>query len=246
MRDEPTKAMTIRLPAHLAVELDTVALVDEETVSPKSSGPRSPSTSPGAAPTQRSVRHSASTSPASRPCWTGRRPATEGGLMGQSTNAVMVYGYRFGSVESLEVAEAKSSDANPYGYFKTSWCDDENEDVAAEDGESMDLFNLMIRRLYESIPDAPAVEWGRQRADIVKERLGVWFEAHRSGEYPMYVLATAAFTAYRGDAKVVDVDRLRDDPAAGGWDAKLAEALRILEVTPAQERPSWLLVSYRG
>ena len=96
------------------------------------------------------------------------------------------------------------------------------------------------------IPDAPPVEWSWQRDEVVKERLGVWFESHCSGDYPMYVLATAAFQAYRGYAEVVDVDRLRDDPVAGGWDAKLAEALRVLEVTPTQEKPSWLLVSYWG
>jgi hypothetical protein len=164
--------------------------------------------------------------------------------MGTSTNAVMVYGYHFGNAESLELAEAQTSDTNPYGYFKTSWWDDENDEAEDEDGESVGLFDVMIRRLYESIPDAEPAEDDRE--EVVKKRLGVWFEDHCSGEYPMYVLATAAFQAYRGDAKVVDVDRLRLDPAAGGWDAKLAEALRILEVTPVQQQPAWLLVSYWG
>lgn len=166
--------------------------------------------------------------------------------MGQSTNGVMIYGYDFGAEESLLLAEAQQGDANPYGYFKASWHDDEHDSVTDDDGHELGVFILMTKRLYEAIPDAPPAEWDWQRDEIVKEHFGVWFESYCSGDYPMYVLATAEFTVYAGDVKAVDVQRLADDPAAKGWDAKLTEALRILDVHPLQEHPAWLLASYWG
>lgn len=167
--------------------------------------------------------------------------------MGTSTNGMMIYGYDFGDEGSLQLAECQESEANPYGYLKTSWWDDEHEDAVEGEGEEraqLNVFELMERRLYEAIPDAPPVEWSWQRDDPVKAHFGVWFEHYCSGDYPMYVLAAASFQVYRGDTTLVDVDRLRDDPAANGWDAKLAEALRILDVHPLQEKPGWLLASY--
>lgn len=166
--------------------------------------------------------------------------------MGTSTNGVMIYGYDFGDESSLLLAECQESDTNPYGYFKTSWWDDENEEAEDEDGDPVGVIELMTKRLYESIPDAEPAEYDWEREEVVKERLGVWFESYCSGDYPMYVLATAEFTVYRGSTEVVDVDRLASDPVAKGWDAKLAEALRILDVHPLQERPAWLLASYWG
>jgi hypothetical protein len=162
--------------------------------------------------------------------------------MGTSTNATLVYGYHFGSGESPELHECDETEANEYGYFKASWWDAENEEPCGDDN---DLFDVMMHRLFDSL-EAPEVEYGWERADVVKERMGVWFESHCSGEYPMWVLCTAEFTAYRGDAKLVDVARLAADPVEKGWDAKLAEALRILDVHPRQESPGWLLVSYWG
>lgn len=166
--------------------------------------------------------------------------------MGTSTNGVMIYGYDFGDPSSLLLAEAQQSEANPYGYFKTSWWDDENEEAEQEDGTELSVIDLMTKRLYESIPDAPAARWDWERDKIVKERLGVWFEGYCSGDYPMYVLATAEFTVYRGSVEVVDLGRLANDPAEKGWNAKLDHALAVLEVHPLQARPEWLLASYWG
>lgn len=168
--------------------------------------------------------------------------------MGTSTNAMMIYGYHFGSEDALELHECDETEANEYGYFKASWHDAEHEEVPGDDGdgESASLLDLMTRRLFDAIPNRPDAEYDSQRADAVKDHYGVWFEGHCSGDYPMYVLCAASFQAYRGDAKLVDVDRLANDPASNGWDEKLAEVLRILEVHPRQEKPGWLLCSYWG
>lgn len=168
--------------------------------------------------------------------------------MGISTNGILAYGYDFGGGDGeLKLAEAKESDTNPYGYFKTSWwdneADSENDD---EDDERLDLFDRMTQRLYESIPDAPAADDSWDRAEVVKKRLGVWFESYCSGSYPMYLLVTHERTVYRGDTKIVDPAELAAMPGREGWDDKLAHALSVLEVTPDQDRPRWLMASYLG
>lgn len=168
--------------------------------------------------------------------------------MGTSTNGILVYGYDFGGDGELKLAETKESDANPYGYFKTSWWDDEADvDVDGDqddDGESPDLFDRMTQRLYESIPDVPAADDSWDCAEVVKNRLGVWFESYCSGSYPMYLLVTHKRTVHRGDTKAVDPTELAAMPNREGWDDKLAHALSVLEVTPDQDRPRWLMASY--
>ena len=44
----------------------------------------------------------------------------------------------------------------------------------------------------------------------------------------------------------VDFAALEQARTEGDWDAKLAHAIQALGVTPKQERPKWLLVSYWG
>ncbi len=72
------------------------------------------------------------------------------------------------------------------------------------------------------------------------------FESYCSGDYPMYVLAAKVITVRRGYSKLIDLDRLKNDPAQHGWDEKLAAAVQTLGVTPKQEKPGWVLVSYWG
>lgn len=166
--------------------------------------------------------------------------------MGTSTNGILTYGYHFGSEGNLELREAKKSDTNPDGYFTTSWYDYRatmTDDYEKVEG-SLDPIEAMTKRLYESIPDVPPAEYDWEREEVVKERLGVWFEEHCSGDYPMYVLTTKVLTARRGDADVVPVRELQESQEE--WDALLARALQALEVTPIQRRPEWLLCSYWG
>ncbi|MCX5066930.1 hypothetical protein OOJ91_13845 [Micromonospora lupini] len=166
--------------------------------------------------------------------------------MGTSTNGILAYGYHFGSEDSLLIREAQESDTNPDGYFVNSWYDYRTTmtvDYEKVDG-ALDPIEAMTKRLYDSIPDAPPAEDDWDRANVVKGRLGVWFEAHCSGDYPMYVLTTKVLTAHRGDADVVPISDLRQ--RQDEWDGLLARALQLLDVTPTQARPEWLLCSYWG
>src|SRR5688572_25257756 len=165
--------------------------------------------------------------------------------MGTSHYAKLVYGYHLGAEESLELAEVK---ADPDGYLRTSWYDyatTMNDDFEKIEG-TLDPLEAITKRLFDSIPDGPICEWDWQRADAVKEHLGVWLEPHCNVDYPMWILATAAPTVSYGDVEAIDPAAFAEAPAAGGWDAKLAHALAVLELTPVQKAPAWLLCADRG
>jgi hypothetical protein len=165
--------------------------------------------------------------------------------MGQSTNAVLAYGYDLGGDEG----EWKIRETDEYGGIDASnastlaWYDDESDDGFIEQAQ---------RRLLAEIAGFTETWETRQDDDYFKRereaesRLGVEFESYCSGDYPMYVLATKVITVYRGDSKVLDLPALMAEPAEHGWDDKLRQACEVLGVTPKQERPGWVLVSYWG
>jgi hypothetical protein len=84
------------------------------------------------------------------------------------------------------------------------------------------------------------------RKQTAEDQVGVKFESHCSGDYPMWILAAKTYTASRGDADPLDLAELAQDPERNGWDEKLRHACEVLGITPKQERPCWLLCSYWG
>jgi hypothetical protein len=165
--------------------------------------------------------------------------------MGTSTDGILAYGYDLDGQDGLNVVEAQRSDTNEYGYLKTSWYDAEHEEITGDDGEEMGTIAILTKRLYDAIPDAPAVEYEYEREDPVKKHYGAWFEGHCSGEYPMYILTTHSVTARRGSPKTLDFTELEAQRQREEWDAKLARALAVLEVTPLVPA-AWLLASDWG
>lgn len=159
--------------------------------------------------------------------------------MGQSTNAMLNYGYSFGGGDSAwEIAET-----GEYGELAVDWFNDEGEDESDDEGG---FIEQAFKRLYEAIPDAPEVRYDWEREDLVKKHYGVWFESHCSGDYPMWMLTTYETTAYRGDCDVIDWRTLDEQRQREDWDGKLARAIEVLGVTPKQAQPAWLLASYWG
>lgn len=156
--------------------------------------------------------------------------------MGQSTNAMLAYGYDLGGEEEWKVREA-----GEYGELPAlDWYDPDDED-----GD--DFQSAAERRLLASVGFTE--QWGErdgyfEREEEAKARLGVEFDTHCSGEYPMFLLATKVITVYRGSVEEIDVAELAQVPA--DWDGKLTAALRALGLTPTQERARWLLCSYWG
>lgn len=160
--------------------------------------------------------------------------------MGQSTNAMLVYGYHLGGGDGDWLVQG----AGEFGELPAL-------DWYSEDGEDGDDFvTAAEKRLLARLADFTETDWqvdgyfARERE--AKARLGVRFESHCSGDYPMYLLIAEGFTAYRGDADVIDMAALAVEPETNGWDEKLRAALDVLGLRPTQQRAQWLLCSYWG
>jgi hypothetical protein len=142
--------------------------------------------------------------------------------MGVSSDGLLVYGYDLGELDDWEPA----------------W-QDEDEDFAE---------SVMTRLLVAS--GFTETDWQVDgyfaRKSEAEERLGVELVTHCSYDYPMYVLGAAEFRAYRGYPKALDLAELSNPEVLSGWNAKLASALEVLEITPEQGHPQWILCSIYG
>ncbi|MFF7851896.1 hypothetical protein ACFZDF_30555 [Streptomyces sp. NPDC007910] len=159
--------------------------------------------------------------------------------MGQSTNAMLMYGYHLGSADGgWQLHGLGEYDELP----ALGWYNPEDED-------GIDFQSAAERKLMADIAGFTE-EWSSEaegyfdRERAAKARLGVEFDSHCSGDYPMYVLATKVITVYRGD--VEEIDPARDLAVQPDWDDKLRTALDILGLNPTQKSARWLLCSYWG
>lgn len=160
--------------------------------------------------------------------------------MGQSTDAMLVYGYHLGGADIGWLLE----DLGEYeGLPALDWYDpdDENSDGLQESAE---------RHLLAQLAGFTETDWQadgyftRQRE--AKGRLGVGFDTHCSGDYPGYLLIAKGITAHQGDVHEIDFPSLAAETKAAHADAKLRAALDALGFRPTQERAQWLLCSYWG
>lgn len=160
--------------------------------------------------------------------------------MGQSTNAVLVYGYNLGGGEIDWLVEEANGE---YGELHLDWFNEDDES-----GEN-DFIEAAEKRLLAAA-GFTETDWRADgyfaRKREAEKGLGVEFESYCSGDYPIYTLAAHVITVHRGDCKQLSLDELARLPRENGWDDKLAGALRTLGLTPKQAEPAWLLVSYWG
>ncbi|MEV7793385.1 hypothetical protein AB0O68_15540 [Streptomyces sp. NPDC087512] len=160
--------------------------------------------------------------------------------MGMSTNAMLVYGYHLGSSDSgwLVHGAGEYGELPPVDWYNP---DDEDNDGFQESAE---------KRLLATLAQFTENDWSADsyfdRQHAAKARLGVEFDTHCSGDYPMYLLIAKGITAYRGDAQEIDFAALQDEVQRADADAKLRAALDALGLRPTQERAQWLLCSYWG
>ncbi|MCP9947226.1 hypothetical protein [Actinomadura madurae] len=158
--------------------------------------------------------------------------------MGQSTNAVLVYGYNLGGGEIDWLVEEANGE---YGELQLDWFDEEGDDDFIEMAEKR---LLQANGFTETYEDGREGYFGRERE--AKKALGVEFETYCSGDYPIYTIAAHVITVHQGDCKLLNLDELARLPRENGWDDKLTAVLRTLGLTPKQPEPAWLLVSYWG
>lgn len=146
--------------------------------------------------------------------------------MSVSTDAILCYGYNLGGGDGAwELAEE-----GEYGDLELDWI-----------GEDDDLVEVATRRLLVAAGLDPDRHY-----DLAMTPVGVDFEGYCSDSYTSYILAAKAITVSRGDCEVLDFVALAAETEAGEYDAKLASAIHVLGITPKQDRPRWLLVSYWG
>ncbi|MDP5310402.1 hypothetical protein [Streptomyces poriferorum] len=160
--------------------------------------------------------------------------------MGQSTNAILAYGYNLGGEEGWEL-----EGVGEYGEMPTlDWYSPNNED--GDDFQTAAETKLLaeIAGFTEQWHSKNEGYFDRERA--AKARLGVEFDTHCSGDYPMYLLATKVITVHRGSVEGIDPNGLAAQPQQNGWDDKLRTALQVLGITPTQGQAKWLLCSYWG
>ncbi|MBT2449459.1 hypothetical protein J7F03_20680 [Streptomyces sp. ISL-43] len=156
--------------------------------------------------------------------------------MSTSTNAVLAYGYNLGGDD----AGWTFRETGEYGEPNLDWYDNEAEDDFATAAEARLLASVGLTEKWGDNPDGGF--WEREKA--AKARLAVELDSYCHVEHPMYVLAAKVITVYRGDAKILDPTELAAIPPE--WDERLAAAVAALGITPDQERPGWVLVSYWG
>jgi hypothetical protein len=155
--------------------------------------------------------------------------------MGQSTNAILAYGYDLGG----ENDGWNVNEADEYGGLRLGWWNG-NED----------FIEAAKERLLAELAGLTETDWQAdgyfERKREAEAQLGVKFASYCSADYPMWLLAATTITVHRGDVKMLDLAALQQEPAENGWDAKLAGALTALGLTPNQKQPGWLLVSDWG
>jgi hypothetical protein len=87
--------------------------------------------------------------------------------------------------------------------------------------------------------------WGRIAS--VRKHFGVQLLEHgwlTEGDSRSFVLAAHVIRVDGGDARPVSLMDLIEDSASERYDEKLAEAVRVLGITP-KKQPSWLLLATR-
>ena len=163
--------------------------------------------------------------------------------MGVSTDAILAYGYDLGGEDEWKVREV-----DEYGGLipgTADWVPD------PEVEEDYDLIGLAERTLLDASGFTATYAAGREgyfgREREAKEALGVEFEYYCSDESSMYLLAAKTLRVARGYVEDAGAFIAAADASTlAEWDAKLASAIQALGLTPTQEKPKWLLVSWWG
>lgn len=172
--------------------------------------------------------------------------------MGQSTNAILFYGYCWEDETSSPWIIGRADDAP----------EDENEE---EDWKkryvtrcglvspSRQFPTREVPRTRENNFSCTPTDYTADEQSVIDEHRAYWaaeralvdaswceVDQHCSAECPMQFVAVKASRriSHRGDA--TPIDDLRVDPT---WDVQLAEFCTLMEI-PVQESPRWYLVSY--
>lgn len=146
--------------------------------------------------------------------------------MGQSTNAILAYGYDLGEGDEL---------------VDRDWLSDDEDDLGGALEQRLLAELVGFTETWETHPDG---FFERERE--AKARLGVQVYTHCSDGNPMLLLASHVITARRGFPETLDLAAYASMPGTLHWNGRLQEALNALQITAPQREPGWLLCSYWG
>lgn len=159
--------------------------------------------------------------------------------MGMTIQAEMHYGYNLGDTDrgtGWEFAEVTDEDA---GTPALPWWDENGDSF----GEQAMTQLLAAAGFTETDWRADGYYQRRREAE---DRLGVEFEnTGYEGARTLLVAKGTERTAYTSEATEIDPAAMTAT-ATEAMDAALAEALRVLGITPSQPKPMWLLTCYYG
>jgi hypothetical protein len=156
--------------------------------------------------------------------------------MGTSTDAVLAYGY------DLCGEPWKIREIGEYDEPVLDWYDEEDDSDFAAQAERRLLASIGFTETWETSTG----DGYFKREEEAKARLGVTFETYCKDDYPLFILAAHVITVSRGDSEILDLPALMNAPVEHGWDDNLRAACEALGITPTQETPAWVLVSYWG
>lgn len=152
--------------------------------------------------------------------------------MGNAPYAKLVYGYDLDGSDEWKIREV-----GDFGEPQLSWF----PEVIGEADDPRDFLDEADQRLLASV-GFTETEWSEgynDRKKAAEARLGVRFE--RYGGDPSSVVLAAKVVEVDWGSIPVDLGALVAEAAASDWDEKLLAALRVLDMTPTQEFPGWLL-----
>lgn len=153
--------------------------------------------------------------------------------------AHLAYGYDLGYTEKHEIEEV-----DKYGSLDLPWIKRDSEGYVDES-----LIEAFTRKLYQAIPGASAARTRVYEQDVIVEgHYGIKILEHgwvTEGDMPSFALIAYQVDCDGGEVGHLDLPHLISIVGLLKADEKLSRALEILEITPNQKRPGWLLLASR-
>ncbi len=151
--------------------------------------------------------------------------------MGSDPRAHLAYGFDLGTAEEWYLAETTGE----YGELVLPWYDETRDDD--EHDEERDPFAVaLMNQLYHLIPDPPAADGDYERESAAERHWEVELDYPGAEGSTGYVLiATGSERSVEwADTMALDPGEMLVEPAAKGWDVKVAAAITALGITPVR------------
>jgi hypothetical protein len=156
--------------------------------------------------------------------------------MGSSADALLCYGYVLGgSQRGWEVEEV-----NSYGQLTLPWMPSRDDEEWWDDFDG-DPTGVLMKRIVSHAGGQE--DWSYTQIRELKETLGVAFSSYGYGDVEEnWILRTAEITTPCSTPKLLEIGGL----VLPGHDLLLRNAVTMLEMTPLQKKPAWILAASYG